>query len=158
MPKNTSTLTLLSDDRVAAPVVELRLRPGTVLPGERLVPGLLADVQVLSGEIAVAVHGFDVDAAEGDHVMLTPDEAPALWNTGTDVAHVRATLRLPASLSDGEVTRAQIAIESLSALGSVRDRTARAGDAVLRAQLEDELGDLVDLVCPRRSAPRAVAA
>jgi hypothetical protein len=135
-------------------VTELRLRPGAVVPAGRLRRGLLATAEVLSGQVAFAVDGVDLDAAAGDVVDIDPDRDVALWNTGRDVAHLRVCLSLPAGLPEADVTRVIIAVEALSGLGSVRDVTGRAGDGPTRFVLERELEDLADLVrAPRDDAP-----
>lgn len=145
----TFTSSVVSDtpaDATALPVVNLHLRPGTVLPSRRLRPGLLAEATVVSGTVAFAVGGFDLDAESGAVVQLDPADDPAIWNTGESVAHVRATLRLPSGLSEADTTRIVVATEAMAALGSARDVTGRAGDGPVRHALEDELGDLADLV------------
>lgn len=138
--------------------LQLRLRPGAVLPCGRLRPGLFATIEVLDGSIAMAVAGEDMDVTAGAVVDVDPGADLAVWNTGPGTARVRATLRLPAGLRPDDLQRALVATESLFGLGSARDATGRAGDGVLRFAVERELEDLADLVRAPAARPLAAAA
>lgn len=127
-------------------IMDVRLRPGAVLPSGRLQRGLLCNVQIVSGEVAFAVEGYDLDVETGADVIIEPHDDPAVWNTGDEVAHLRLTLRTPAGLSDEDLTQVMLSVETLIGFGSMRDVTGRAGDAPLREAIERELGELADLV------------
>lgn len=125
-------------------VLELRLRPGAVVPGGRFKAGLVRSVEVVAGEAGVGVEGFDWDLLVDDAIDLAPGADPTIWNTGRELAHLRITVSLPEALSEDEVVRLLAAIEAYANLGSRLDRTGRTGDAQVRIALGLELAELAD--------------
>jgi hypothetical protein len=125
---------------------DLRLRPNAAIPADRFHPGLFATLEVVSGRLGVQVIGEDAVIGEDDGIDLRADEAPILWNAGPGVTHLRATLRRPAGMREEDPTRLLMAVEALVGLASRQDVLSRQGDDALRADLDRELGDVVDLV------------
>lgn len=124
--------------------LDLRLRPGAVIPAGRFKAGLISSIEVVSGQAGVGVEGFDWDLLRDDAIDLARGADPTIWNTGGELAHLRLTVSLPETLPDDEVRRLLVAIEAYANLGSRLDHTGRTGDAQVRFALGLELGELAE--------------
>lgn len=128
------------------PLLDLRLRPGAVLPSGRLTAGLFASIDVVAGTAAVAIEGFDFDLHTGEAIDIAATSDPAVWNTGDETAHLVVALRLPQELLEEDLLALLAAVEAYANLGSRRDVTGRTGDGLVRFALGRELDDLAALV------------